>query len=316
MRVWVTGAAGFVGGHAIAELRSAGHEVVAMVAPGQDTAIPGSLATEAMDLAESERLADFVVRQAPDACLHLAGIAFVPWAWEHPQETIRVNVIGTLNLLEAFRVHRPSARFLTVTSAQIYGHIPRAAPIREEDPPVADSVYSVSKWSADCCTQLYAGRYGLHAMTARPCNHIGPGQSESFVVSAFTRQLIEMERGLRPPRIRVGNLESLREFTDVRDIVRAYRLLLEKGRAGRAYNVASGHLIRIRELFDRLCALVGTNPDVEVDPALYRPTDAQPDIDTSRLREDTGWQTEIPLEETLRDIVADFRARMPQATAQ
>lgn len=310
MLVWVTGAAGFVGRHAIKELRKGGHEVVASVAPGESTSLDLSSATEGIDLSDAAGLASFARNHKPDACLHLAGMAFVPKAWECPQDAFRVNTIGTLNLLEAFRAHRPEARFLTVTSAQIYGHVPQGQPIGEETPPVAESIYAVSKWSADASTLLYAARHGMNTMTARPCNHIGPGQSESFVVSAFARQLIEIREGIRPNAIKVGNLASRREFTDVRDVVRAYRLILEKGHAGLAYNVASGNLTTIQAVFDALCLIVGVSPKVEIDPSLYRPTDTQPEIDISRLKSHTGWAAQLSMDTTLRDIVEDFSGRV------
>jgi GDP-4-dehydro-6-deoxy-D-mannose reductase len=310
MRVLVTGAAGFVGGHAIPELRRAGHSVIAMVMPGQSTALAGSDVTGAIELGDAAGIESFIQRHQPDACLHLAGMAFVPTAWEQPQEAFRVNVIGTLNILEAFRKHRPGGRILTVTSAQLYGHAVRDEAITENTPPVADSIYSVSKWASDNCTRLYAERYGMHTMTARPCNHIGPGQSESFVVSSFARQMIEISLGRREPVMRVGNLASEREFTDVRDVVRAYRLLLEKGRAGEAYNISSGRLLKIQSVFDQLAAIVGVKPELRVDEKLFRPTDTQPQISTDKLQDDTGWKTEIPLEQTLQDIVADFRGRV------
>jgi GDP-4-dehydro-6-deoxy-D-mannose reductase len=309
MRILITGASGFVGGHAITELRRAGHSVIAMVAPGQSTEVKQSDLTEAIDLLDVEGLAGYVKKHKPDACLHLAGIAFVPAAWEHPQLAFSVNVVGTINMLEAFRKHHPTARFLTITSAQVYGHQPREHPITEDDAPATENLYSLTKWSADMATLLYAQRYNMHAMTARPCNHIGPGQSENFVVSAFTRQLIEISKGTQPGVIRVGNLASQREFTDVRDTARAYRLILEKGHVGCAYNVAIGKLITIQSLFDKLCDIVGVHPEVIIDPKLHRPTDTQPIIDTSRIHEHTGWYPEIPIDETLRDVVDDFQHR-------
>lgn len=310
MRVLVTGASGFVGGHAISEFRRAGHSVVAMTMPGHSVNLSGVDTAEAIELGDADGLANFVARHQPDACLHLAGMAFVPTAWEHPQEAFRVNVIGTLNILEAFRKHRPGGRVLTVTSAQLYGHAIREKPITENDSPVADSIYSVSKWASDNCTRLYADRYGMHTMTARPCNHIGPGQSESFAVSSFARQMIEISLGRREPVMHVGNLASEREFTDVRDVVRSYRLLLEKGRAGQAYNISSGRLMKIQSVFDQLAAIVGVKPTLNVDQKLYRPTDTQPRISTEKLEKDTGWKAEVPLEQTLRDIVEDFRKRV------
>jgi len=310
MRVLVTGAAGFVGGHAMAELRKAGHSVIATVMPGQLSTLPGSDVTEAIDLLDESGLAGFVTRQQPDACIHLAGIAFVPAAWEHPQTAFQVNVIGTLNLLEAFRKNDPKAKVLCVTSAQVYGHQLRHSPIREDDPPAVESLYALTKWSADVAALMYAQRYGMHTMTARPCNHIGPGQSESFVVSAFTRQLIAIAAGRQPNVMQVGNLASEREFTDVRDTVRAYRLLLEKGHAGQAYNVATRKMTTIQALFDQLCVIVGVKPELIIDPKLYRPTDSQPRIDTARIFDHTGWKPEIEMATTLRDVVEDFRHRV------
>jgi len=309
MRVLVTGASGFVGGHAINELRQHGHSVIATVAPGQSTSIKHSDVTEAIDLLDAEGMDGFIQRHKPDACIHLAGIAFVPTAWEHPQLTISVNVIGTINLLEAFRKNHPPGKVLTITSAQVYGHQPREKPITEDDPPNTDNLYSMTKWSADTVTLLYARRYNMFTMTARPCNHIGPGQSESFVVSAFAQQLIEISKGTQPGVMKVGNLASHREFTDVRDTVRAYRLLLEKGHAGCAYNVATGKLTTIQALFDKLCDIVGVHPEVIIDPKLFRPTDTQPLIDTTRIYAHTGWRPEIPMADTLRDVVEDFRTR-------
>jgi GDP-4-dehydro-6-deoxy-D-mannose reductase len=310
MRVLVTGAAGFVGSHAMAELRKAGHSAIATVLPGQSTNLSGSDLTEAIDLLDEPGMTGFIARHQPDACIHLAGIAFVPAAWEHPQTAFQVNVIGTINLLEAFRKNAPKAKVLCVTSSQVYGHQLRTAPIRESDPPLLESLYALTKWSADVATLMYAQRYGMHTMTARPCNHIGPGQSENFVVSAFARQLIGIAAGRQPNVMQVGNLASEREFTDVRDTVRAYRLLLEKGHAGQAYNVATGKMTTIQALFDQLCTIVGVKPELTIDPKLYRPTDSQPLIDTSQIFTHTGWKPEIEMAATLRDVVDDFRRRV------
>jgi len=309
MRVLVTGASGFVGRHAVRECISHGHSAIAMIAPGQPADIPGVEATESADLSDTAALASLIERHHPDACLHLAGIAFVPVGWSRPQDTFRVNTIGTINLLEAFRAYHPACRVLAVTSSQIYGQQPRGHLIREDDPPAPDSIYAVSKWAQDDTARLYARRYHLPVMTARPCNHIGPGQSEDFVVTAFARQLIEISTGARPPVMQVGNLASEREFTDVRDTVRAYRLLLEKGTPGQAYNVASSRLTTIQALFDQLCLIAGVHPRIEVDPARYRPTDTQPLLDCSRILGETGWKPEIPVETTLRDVIADLRTR-------
>lgn len=309
MRILVTGASGFVGRHAVRDFIGAGHSVVAMIGPGQPADLPDVETCVEADLLDTNRLAGIVRDYRPDACLHLAGIAFVPVGWSHPQDVFRVNVIGTINLLEAFRTHHPAGRVLVVTSSQVYGQQPRDHLIAEEDAPAPESVYALSKLTSDGMAILYARRYAMKIMTARPCNHIGPGQSADFVVTSFARQLVEIARGNQPAVMKVGNLASLREFTDVRDTVRAYRLLLEKGVAGRAYNVASGKLTTIQALFDKLCEIAGVQPRVEIDPTRFRPTDTQPLLSCDRIFEDTGWKPEIPIETSLRDVLDEIRNR-------
>ncbi len=291
MRVLVTGGSGFVGGFVRTELEQAGHEVVLHGAEQGDIRDP------AVALA--------MVREArPEACLHMAGIAFVPRAWSEPALVFGVNVEGTIHLLEAVRHHAPAARTLVISSAQVYGNTPREHPLREDAPLEADNLYGVSKVAADLSALLYARRYGLPVMTARPCNHIGPGQARDYVVPAFAAQIKTIAAGRAEARMKVGNLESRREFADVRDVARAYRLLLEGGRPGQAYNVSTGRLIRIGEVLDELCRRAGVSPVRERDDRLYRPTDAQPALDATRIREDVGWTPRIPLDQTLADILA------------
>jgi len=309
MRILITGASGFVGRHAVRDLVRAGHEIIGMVGPGQPSNLEGVSAIMEADLLEPQSLAAIVKTHQPEACLHLAGIAFVPVGWTHPQDVFRVNVIGTINLLEAFREIQPKARILVITSSQVYGQQPRDHLITEDDAPAPDSIYALSKWTADGTSLLYARRYGMNIMTARPCNHIGPGQSEDFVVTSFARQLIEISTGTRSNAMKVGNLASLREFTDVRDTARAYRLLLEKGKSGLAYNVSSGKLTTIQALFDLLCEISGVNPEVQIDPGRFRATDTQPLLDSTRIFNDVGWKPEIPIETTISDVLADLRTR-------
>lgn len=291
MRVLVTGGSGFVGGFVRRDLEAAGHTVV----------LHGQEHGDIRDPAQVEAL----VRDArPDACLHMAGIAYVPRGWTEPDLVFSVNVEGTLHVLEAVRRLAPAARTLVVSSAQVYGNTPRGQPLTEDDALEPDNLYGVSKVAADLMALLYARRYGLAVMTARPCNHIGPGQSTDFVVPAFAAQLKAIAAGQREPVMRVGNLESLREFADVRDVARAYRLLLESGTGGRAYNIATGKLVKIGDLLNQLCQVAGVQPAIEVEPKFYRPTDAQPALDTARIAADIGWAPQIPLERTLADILA------------
>lgn len=305
MRVLVTGSRGFVGRHVLTDLRQAGHEALGLITATERPAHP-PYEFEG-DICDAHRMRALVRDLRPDACLHLAGVAFVPVAWSKPEFVFEVNVQGTLNVLEAFRTEAPEARLLIISSSQVYGLQAREKPLPEEAPLEPDNLYAVSKMAADLTSLLYTRRYGMAVMTARPCNHIGPGQSADFVVPAFARQVAEIASGRAAAHMRVGNLESTREFLDVRDVVTAYRLILEKGTAGRAYNVGSGVSVRIGLLLEHLCAMAGIKPALEVDPQRFRPTDAHPVLDASRLREDAGWSPRYALEQTLRDVLAELQ---------
>jgi GDP-4-dehydro-6-deoxy-D-mannose reductase len=230
--------------------------------------------------------------------------------WTDPELVFNVNTQGTLNLLEAFRAEAPEARLLVVSSAEVYGRDKSDRAVREDDELHPDNLYAVSKVAADLATLLYARQYGMHVMTARPQNHIGPGQNHSFVVSSFAEQLARMARKEVPAILRVGNLDSKRDFTDVRDVVRAYRLIVERGQPGMAYNIASGQNVPIMDLLQALCAIAGVEPSVEIDPERYRPTDDPPLLDISRICEHTGWRPEIHIRDSLKDIYDDIAGRM------
>ena len=305
MKVLVTGCTGFVGRHVMAALRSAGHAAV-----GSDVGSPagGTSTYLPLDVRDPDSIASVLAEVAPDAILHLGGIAFVPLGWTQPQRVFHVNTIGTLNVLDAVRQHRPAARVLVVTSAEVYGSHPAPAPLAEDAPYRPDNIYGVAKAAADHAALLYAAHHRLDAMVARPSNHIGPGQSKDFVSSAFAGQLAAIAAGAAP-RMRVGNLDQRRDFTDVRDVARAYVLLLERGHAGLAYNIASGHLMPVRDLLDGLCAVAQVRPQVEIDPALFRPDENRPSYDTARIRAHVGWTPEIPLRQTLEAVYADILAR-------
>ncbi len=302
MRVLVTGSSGFVGKHLLHELLQHGHAPLAFdLAP--DRSLPASVPGFAGDVLNAEELARLVARLRPEACIHLSGISFVPASWQNPAQTLAVNLLGAAHLLEAFRQAAVPARILVISSAQIYGAQPRERPLTEDDLPHPDSPYAVSKAAADQLTLLYARRHGLHAMTVRPTNHIGPGQSTQFVVPALTEQLLAIARHQAPPVVKVGNLENRRDFIDVRDVVRGYRLLIESGRGGQAYNLASGQEISIREILDQLCRIVGVNPQVATDPGRFRATESQPRLASAKIASELHWKPEIPMAATLRDVV-------------
>jgi GDP-4-dehydro-6-deoxy-D-mannose reductase len=300
MRVLVTGAGGFVGRHLLGSLADQGHEPLPVEAPGH--ADPGM--AEA-DVRQADDLAALVQRLRPEACVHLAAMAYVPQAWERPGPTFEVNVVGTMNLLTALRRHAPACRTLVISSAQVYGAHGLDALVTEDHPPAPGDMYAISKLAADLAALSFGHRHDLPIMTARPVNHIGPGQAPQYVTAAFAGQLVRIARGEAEPVVRVGNLESRRSFLDVRDVVRAYGLLLERGRPGQPYNIAAPPLHRIGEVLEILCELAGVRPRIERDPALYRPTDSTLKLDAARLREDTGWAPAYTLRDTLRDVLGE-----------
>jgi len=233
---------------------------------------------------------------------HLAGFAHVGQSWDRPAEVFRVNAEGTLNVLEAARPTQ--ARVLVVSSAEVYGNVtPDDLPLAEDSPVRPVSPYAASKAAAETlAVQAWLGR-GTHAVVARPFNHTGPGQSPEFVVPAFARRIAEASAG---GVLKVGNLAPRRDLTDVRDVVRAYRLLVEHGEPGTAYNVCSGADVAIEELVNLMVDVAGLTGKVrlEVDPDLLRPADV-PVLrgDPSRIQQATGWAPEIPLDQTLKDVL-------------
>jgi GDP-4-dehydro-6-deoxy-D-mannose reductase len=300
MRVLVTGANGFVGRHLLAELAAQGWDTLAL------DAAPTPAASQSFtgDIRDRELLAAIVRDAQPDACVHLAGLTFVPAGWTAPEDMLAINVVGTASLLQTFRTAGSRARLLIATTAQIYGTRPHPEPLTEDTAPAPENLYAISKAAADQLALLYARQHGMPVMTVRPHNHIGPGQAPNFAVPALARQIRAIAAGAAPV-IRAGNLDSRRDFTDVRDVARAYRLLLERGEPGQAYNVASGRLVSIRAICDRLCAFAGVQPEIQREDSLYRPEDASPLLDTRRIRQATGWAPQIDLDQTLRAILAE-----------
>ena len=306
MRILVTGANGFVGRHLVRELKEQGHEPIALVYGMNDKerGIPGATAVFEGEIADTKWLTGIVASQKPDACIHLAGISFVPDGAANPGLVFSVNVMDTLSVLEAFRQAAPAARILTISSSHVYGNKAGRAPLKESHAFAPANHYAASKAAADMLTLVYAKEHGMKTMTVRPYNHIGPGQSARFVVPAFAAQLKKIAGTGGKGRLSVGNLESMRDFMDVRDVVRAYRLLIEKGHSGEAYNLASGKLVKVGDILEMLMEIAEVRPDVQVDPKLYRKAAKCPLLNTAKIEKDTGWRPEITLAQSLRDIYA------------
>ncbi len=296
MRALITGGRGFVGHHLAAHLTEAGDDVVAI--------------DKETDIADQGALGPVIAAAAPDAIYHLAALTHVGESWDEPAEVLRVNVLGTAAVLAAARVLRPAPRVLVVSSAEVYGTVrPDQLPLTEETPTAPVTPYAASKAAAEAVAlQAFRG-YGQPVIVVRPFNHVGPGQAPTFAVPALARRIVDaVTAGTR--ELRVGTLTTRRDFTDVRDVVKAYRLLVAGAEPGTTYNVCSGHDVEIAEIARQLLALAGADLALVADPDLIRPVDV-PVLRGSpaRLHEATGWKPEIPLETTLADVLAAAEAQ-------
>lgn len=295
----MTGAHGFVGNHLTAHLDECGDDVEAT-----------DRSTDGLDITDAPSLLELLRRTRPEVVYHLAGASDVGGSWATPQATFRANAEGTLNVLWAAR-EAGVERVLTVGSADVYGKVsPEDLPIDEDLAMRPVSPYAASKAAADhVALQAHLG-FGQHVVRARPFNHLGPGQSDRFVAPALAGRIAANERS-GETKVKVGNLSPKRDFTDVRDVVRAYRLMVEHGRPGEVYNVCSGQAIAVQELADAFIRMATIPMELVPDPELQRPVDIPVLLgDSTRLRRDTGWEPTIPLETTLRDLLDDQRSRI------
>jgi GDP-4-dehydro-6-deoxy-D-mannose reductase len=310
-RTLVTGAAGFVGRWLVPRLLERGDEVVGVRLPEEPDA-PDGPRWVAADLGDAQLTASLVRDVRPDCIVHLAAISFPPEAERDPLEALRVNYGAVDALLEGMSRFCPQARLLYVGTGIAYGaRPPDAPPSDEKDPLRPDNVYAASKAAAEQRCVIAAERDGLDVIRARPLNHTGPGRPPQYVESSIAKQLVRIERQEQPAVLRIGNLEPIRDFSDVRDVVAAYELLLDRGEAGDVYNVCSGRGYSIRELLDRLVALSRVQPQVERDESLYRPAPTERlalVANPGRIRS-LGWETRYSFDTTLRDLLDDWRSR-------
>jgi GDP-4-dehydro-6-deoxy-D-mannose reductase len=301
----VTGAGGFVGGHLLELLAADEVELVAWHRPGAAPPIdlPASK-WEPVDLLDRTAVRAAIARLRPARVYHCAGAAHVGRSWGAVEPTFAINVRGTHHLVEGLREAGGGARVLIPGSAMVYA--PSSEHIREDHPTIPDSPYGLSKLAQEL---VGSGNHGGPAVfIARAFNHLGPRQDPAFAASGFAQRIADIEAGRCPPEIAVGNLEPRRDLTDVRDTVRAYRLIVEHGTAGRAYNVCTGRAVSIRNLLDMLLARARVPIQVTVDPARYRPADLPLLVGTAdRIQRELGWTADIPLERTLEDLLAFWR---------
>jgi GDP-4-dehydro-6-deoxy-D-mannose reductase len=311
MRVLITGVSGFVGPYLAEHIGkvSPEAEIWGLVWAADTSAAPPMVRPIEGDLTDLSSLTAALDRARPDVVFHLAAASSVASSWDNPSHYLQVNAVGTVNLLEAIRTNHSQARVVVSSSAEIYGAVPLAEqPITEHAPLVPLSPYAASKAAQDLLTAQYYHGYGLATVRLRLFHHTGPRRPPQFVASSFARQIARVERGLDPPRLAVGNLEAVRDFTDVRDVARAYWLAATEGVAGDAYNICSGRRTSIRRVLELLIASSGLEVEIEIDPARLRAADIPCLVgDHSRFSDVTGWQPEIPLVETLADLLQWWR---------
>jgi GDP-4-dehydro-6-deoxy-D-mannose reductase len=297
VRSLITGGRGFVGAWLADHLRSLGDHVVAI--------------DQEVDVTDPAALLAALSEAEPDAVYHLAALTHVGQSWDEPLRVLEVNVIGTGAVLAAARECGTNPRVLVTSSAEVYGAVtdPTRLPLTEASPTAPLTPYAASKLAGEALVaQAFLG-HSQHVITVRPFNHIGPGQTPNFAVPALAKRIVEADRR-GASTIPVGNLSARRDFTDVRDVVRAYRLLIESGQPGEVYNVCSGQDVEIREIADGLLRLAGTSLEFDTDPTLVRPVEV-PVLrgDPGRLIQATGWKPEIRLEDTLADVLAYWLER-------
>jgi len=318
MRVLITGITGFAGSH-LAEYILAEHpgvQVSGLVRwrsrMDNVKGILGKVELHEADLKDMVSLKKALAVAKPDKVFHLAAQSFVPTSWKLPAETFAINALGQINLFEALLDLKLNPKFQIAGSSEEYGKVhPHEVPMKETNYLRPLSPYAVSKVAQDLLGYQYHQSYGLRTVRTRGFNHTGPRRGDVFVTSNFAKQVAEIEKGLKPPVIHVGNLEAKRDFTDVRDMVRAYWLATEKCEDGDVYNIGSGKTYVMQDMLDMLLGMSTVKVKVEVDPARLRPSDVPILLaDASKFVNLTGWQPRIPFATTLRDLLNYWRERV------
>jgi GDP-4-dehydro-6-deoxy-D-mannose reductase len=304
MKVLVTGADGFVGGHLVRALRSEGHEVVEPPSVVQ----PGGL-----DIRRGDAVLALFEASRPDAVVHLAGLSSVAQSHTDPGLAFEVNATGTVHVLQAVRRTTPRSRVLVISSGEVYGALPPGVLAEETLPLRPASPYAAAKVAAEVAAQQFHRSYGMDVVCARPFNHLGRGQAAHFVVPSFARQLAAVKRGEAPPVIRTGDLSAVRDFSHVTDVVDAYLHLLRAGQAGAAYNVSSGHGRSIQSIVEEMARLAGVLARFEVDPERLRPAEIPALVGSSAALRATGWTPRRSVTEALGDVLAEQGVAGPGA---
>jgi GDP-4-dehydro-6-deoxy-D-mannose reductase len=313
----ITGADGFAGQHLLRELLSTAPADLELHGTTFRPLADTTIAYHVVDLRDAQAVSHLIGTLQPEQIYHLAGTASVGQSYDAAWSTLENNIRATLNLILACVEHQIAPRMLVVSSGDIYGDKLIDAPATEDSPLRPGNPYAVSKIGQDMLALQYHLSHNLPLLRARPFNHLGAGQNRGFVAPDFAYQIARIEAGQQEPRLHIGSLSPERDFTDVRDVMRAYRLIMEHGEPGEAYNIASGIPRPIRVVLDILLSYSTIHPVVDTDTARLRPGNVSKIWgDASRLRAATGWQPTIPLEQTLREVLEDYRQRVRALTEE
>ena len=316
MKILITGIAGFVGSHLAERLLKTENEIFGICLPGESLEnirkIRKNLHLSNCDITRFDQLSRVVKRIGPDQIYHLAALSSVGKSFSHPLDTIQTNIRGTLYLLETVRNLKKRIKILVVGSSDMYGKVlPKEVPITENKPLLPISPYGMSKAACDLLAYQYFASYGVYAIRARAFNHTGPRQRTGFVIPDFASQIAKIEVGQMPPVLKVGNLSTKRDISDVRDVVRAYVSLMGKGKAGEAYNICSQEAYSIKNVLKVLLTLSKKKIKVGVDEAKNRPAEIPILVgNNDKIRKATGWKPNIPMEKTLEDTLNFWRRRV------
>ena len=314
MKVLITGITGFVGSHLLDYISK--NDLGTVYGLKRPRSLMDNIHSQVelldCDITDYHSVQAIIDTVKPDCIFHLAAQSYVPLSWAAPQATFTINVLGTLNILEAMRQKSPNARMLFAGSSEEYGMVkPSECPITEDQPLQPLSPYGVSKVAGELLCRQYIRSDNLHIVTTRAFNHTGPRRGDVFATSDFAKQIARIEKGLAPPTITVGNLEAQRDWTDVRDMVKAYWLAIEDCVAGEPYNICSDTTISISGMLHILLGLSTVKMAVKNDPARMRPSDVPLLSGSSKeFRRLTGWKPTIPFEKTLRDLLDYWRERV------
>lgn len=309
MKALVIGGGGFVGPYLVRHLTDdLGYEVT-VTKTVKETLTMDNATVRNLDILDMEQIRTLLEEEKADYLFHLAAQSSVAYSWKNPTLTVDVNIKGCINLLEAIRLVDKKPRVLLIGSGEEYGHIKKdECPIIEDNVVRPGNIYAATKSCQNMLGRIYSDAYNLDIMMVRAFNHVGPNQTPMFVVADFCKQVADIEKGKQEPVINVGNLSAKRDFTDVRDVVKAYAKLVAGGKRGETYNVGTGHAVAIQDILNKIISMSDKDIEVKVDPGKLRPVDVpiiEPDI--SKIKREVGWEPLIPLEQTLRETLEHWR---------